>query len=495
MIPFIQARRRALSWHVLGCKRRASGVSLAFAFAVGWALAPWALADDFENLVASAGQRGTVATLVTGWRAITGDEVDQGSDGDGPVAITGDEFVRNLESVSNRVSVTRRYEHFPILAMDMDAAALRQARAYGSGVEVWRDVERYPTLRESTSMVQVGDAWRAGYTGRGLAVVVIDTGVDTSHPFLRGRVVFEGCFASQCPNGRPAMLGPGAAAPVHPHGTHVAGIALGRSSADRIYGVGPDLQLIAFNVANPDTHGIMDSSILGALDVTLRLAAAGAPIGAVNMSLGSSRRQTGVCRSTIYDLASRLFRQARIPVVVASGNDGGDGRAAPVGSPACIDGFISVGAVTKSRQVASFSNSGPTLDLLAPGVDIHSSVPLGSDGQGYEPMDGTSMAAPHVAGAIAILKQAAPGASIGQLLLALQSSGDSILDRRNGVTAPMIDLAGALRQFVSIGGNTPPGDDETTAPPEPPGERPDSPSDGDKPPEDEKEETWRAITE
>ena len=451
-------------------------------FATGLACArlPSTAADDFESLVASAGSRNVVPTLVTGWRAITGD---------GPVAITGDEFVRDLEAASSRVSVTRRYEHFPILAMDMDAAALRQAKAYGAGVETWRDIERFPTLRESTSLVQVADAWKAGYTGRGLAVVVIDTGVERTHPFLRGRVLFEGCFASRCPNGGRAMLGPGAAAPVHRHGTHVAGIVLGRSRTDEIYGVGPDLQLIAFNVADPaPPHGMMDSSILGALDVTLRLAAAGAPIGAVNMSLGSSRRQSGVCRSTIYDLASRLFRQARIPVVVASGNDGEEDHAPPVGSPACIDGFISVGAVTKSRQVASFSNSGPTLDLLAPGVDIHSSVPSSADGRNFEPMNGTSMAAPHVAGAIALLKQAAPRASVGQLLLALQSSGDSIMDRRNGKAAPLIDLAGALRQFVPIGRNVPPNGDEPPRPPESPGKTPEPPTDGEESPSKEKEE-------
>ena len=504
MDSFIQVGRCAVSVAARRRKRRLLEVIVSLALGGASALGGSVAADDFERLVASAGQSDVVPTLVTGWRAITGDEVAQGSDGDGPVAITGDEFIRDLQAASKRVSVTRRYENFPIMAMDMDAAALRHAKAYGTGVEIWRDAERYPTLRESTGIVMAADAWKAGYTGRGFAVVVIDTGIDRTHPFVRGRVSFEGCFASRCPNGQPAMLGPGAATPVHAHGTHVAGIVLGRSRSDEIYGVGPDLQLIAFNVADPETGGMKDSSILGALDVTLRLSAVGAPIGAVNMSLGSPRRESGVCQSTIFDTASRLFRQARIPVVVATGNDGEADRTAPVGFPACIDGFISVGAVTKSRQVASFSNTGPTLDLLAPGVDIRSSVPQDSDAGGYVEMDGTSMAAPHVAGAIALLKQAAPHASVGELLNALRSSGEPIRDQRNGVTAPLIHIGAALRRFGSAGGAIPPEqdqpvterppDDEERPPAEPPGEAPQPPVDDGESTDEDKDDKWKSIT-
>ena len=440
-------------------------------FVLAALLGATAVADDYDALMADAGGTDVVSALVTGWRPITGDETDVGSDGTGLVAITGDEFVDDLQAASNRVAVTRRYENFPVMAMEMDADALRRAKAYGAGVEVWQDAERYPTLRESTRLVGVGDAWQAGYRGKGLAVVVIDTGVDRRHPFLRGRVAFEGCFASRCPNGQRAMVGPGAAAPVHPHGTHVAGIVLGRSRADDLYGVGPDLNLIAFNVANPGSAGMMDSSILAALDVTLRLAAAGTAIGAVNMSLGSSRRTSGVCRSGIYDLAANLFSRARIPVVVASGNDGKANRTAPVGFPACIDGFISVGAVNKSRRVATFSNSGRILDLLAPGVDIRSSVPTRG---GYDEMDGTSMAAPHVAGAIALLKQAAPTASVQRLVQALKSSGHSVRDSRNGVSAPLIDIGAALRQFGAATDTAPPKRDRPDEQ-APPAKEPDKP--------------------
>ena len=314
-------------------------------------------ADDFDRLLTAAGADGTVPVLVTGWRAITGDEVGQGSAGGGMVAITGDEFSRELQAASTAATVTRRYDNFPVLAMRVDATALRRAKTYRASVEVWEDPVLHPTLRESVRMVGADAAWTDGYTGEGLAVAVIDDGADITHPFLRDSVIFEGCFADRCPNGQPAMLGPGAAAPVGTHGTHVAGIVLGQSVDDDLSGVGPGLRLMIFNVANRDSAGMAGNGILAALDRVLTLARERPGlIGAVNMSLGAERDTYGVCQATVWDLAADLFRDAGIPVVVASGNGSARDRAAPVGFPACVDGFVSVGAVDKSAQVADFSN-------------------------------------------------------------------------------------------------------------------------------------------
>ena len=207
-----------------------------------------ALADDFELLLTNAQAEGTVSVLATGWHVITGDEaVPQGSRGDGPVAITGDDFVKELQSASGKVSVTRRYENFPVLAMEMDAAAMRAAKAHGGGVEVWEDPVLYPQLEESGPLVGAPRAWRKGYTGRGLAVAIIDDGADTRHPFLARRTVFEACFSDLCPNRTPQMIGRGAAFPAGTHGTHVAGIVLGGAIDADLAGVGPELRLIIIN--------------------------------------------------------------------------------------------------------------------------------------------------------------------------------------------------------------------------------------------------------
>lgn len=406
----------------------------------------YARADDFNRLLQSAGEGRTVQALVTGWRAITGDEASLGTSGTGPVAVTGDEFVKRLGAASSRLSLRRRYRNFPVLALEMDADALRAAKAHGSGVEVWDDPVLEPLLDASVSLVGAPQAWESGYSGWGLAVAVIDDGADTSHPFIEGRTVFEACFADVCPNGQSSMYGPGAAQPAGTHGTHVAGIVLGRPVQDLV-GVGPNLHLLAINVANRQSKGMSGSSILAGLDVVLTLAQRyPGIIGAVNMSLGASRDSSGHCRSRIWDLAAREFARAGVAVVVATGNDSRRDWAAPVGFPACIEGFVSVGAVTKSRKVASFSNSGPALDLLAPGADIGSSV-IRDGRRGFARLDGTSMAAPHVAAAMAILQQALPGSSVAERLNVLQRTGKKIRDPRNGIKAVMIDVGRAVEQI------------------------------------------------
>lgn len=421
-------------------------VVAAAAVAISLLAAGYGFGDDFERLVNDAQSEGTVAALVTGWHAITGEEVLQGSSGAGPVAITGDEFVEQLRAGAGQAEVIRRYENFPVLAMRMDPMALRQAKSYRGSVEVWKDPVLEPLLWQSTLMVGADEAWRRGYTGEGVAVAVIDDGADVDHPFLQGRVIFEACFADRCPNGERSMVGQGAAFPAGTHGTHVSGIVLGRS--DRLSGVGPDLRLIIINVANRTSRGMSGSSILGGLDTVITLAWHNPGlIGAVTMSLGMARNSGGVCRSWIWDLASRLLRDAGVAVAAASGNDSKSNRAAPVGFPACIEGFISVGAVTKTAQVADFSNSGPTLELLAPGVAIHSSIVKASGGEltrEYESLDGTSMAAPHVAAALALLHQAAPGLSVAERVEVLKESGRPIKDSRNGVTVPLIDVGRAV---------------------------------------------------
>ena len=458
-----------------------------------------AAADDFDLLVQDARSQGTVSVLVTGWHAITGDQLqlqlDQGSVGDGLIAITGDEFVEHVQTASSEAVVTRRYENLPVLAMRMDPTALQTAKSYGDDVEVWEDPVLEPLLAESTRLVGADAAWRRGYTGEGVAVAVIDDGVDAGHPFLSGRVIFEGCFADRCPNGQRAMIGPGAAAPVGPHGTHVSGIVLGRSSTDALSGVGPDLRLIIISVANRDSRGMSGNGILAALDVVLTLARKNpGMIGAVNMSLGAPRNASGVCHLKVWDLVSDLYQKVGVPVAVASGNDSDGDHAQPVGFPACVAGFISVGAVTKEARVASFSNSGSTLDLLAPGVAIRSSVTElsgGSRRRGFDSWPGTSMAAPHVAGALALLMQAAPLSSVAERLRALKETGRPIRDPRNGVIAELINVDRAIEYLHGTSSNesgTGSGSSPTPTP------APQPPADSEPPQQDDKEDQWTSVT-
>ena len=157
-------------------------------------------------------------------------------------------------------------------------------------------------------------------------------------------------------------------------------------------------------------------------------------IAAVNMSLGGDWF-TEPCDAVSPALTTIInnLRDANIATVIASGNGS---QTNAISYPACISSAISVGATTKQNGIAGFSNSASFLSLLAPGVSVISSVP----GGGYGGASGTSMATPHVAGAWAVIKSAAPIASIDEVLDSLQATGIPITDPRNGITKSLIQI-------------------------------------------------------
>lgn len=408
-------------------------------------------ADEFQILSSDVANGGSVAVLVTGWHPVTGEELDiqLQSDGRGMVAITGDEFVEAVSS-TGRVSEVRRYEYLPVIAMTMDADALAAAKSYESGVQVWKDQLMETQLLESGWMVGANRAHKSGYTGKGTWIAVLDTGVDIAHPFIAGRRIIEACFAQRCPNNKKRMLGDGAAHPIGYHGTHVAGIALGNGKG--MSGVAPEAGLIAINVFDKytDKKGkeklvSHTSSQLAALDWLIRLAwTQPVSIASINMSLGGgSYAGTQRCLGVPYDPAVILLASLDVMIVAASGNNGQPNN---MSRPACVNGIVSVGSIDKKFRVANSSNSGRILDILAPGVAINSAIPR-YDGytEPYAKLSGTSMAAPQVAGAFAVLRQAAPHSSVQDLYRALIDSGKEIRDGRNGITKRSLDVAGALR--------------------------------------------------
>ena len=400
--------------------------------------------DEYGILSAEADREQTVSVVVTGWHPVTGEEPDLSvvTAGEGPVAVIGDEFVKAVEG-RGAVTEVRRYENLPIIAMKVDAAALAAAKGYDAGVRVWRDLPVMPFLDDSGPMVGAHKAHQGGYTGKGTFVAVIDTGTDVNHPFIAGRPVVEACFSKRCPNGKHRMVGAGAARPVASHGTHVTGIALGRG--EEMSGVAPEAGLIAINVFSRVNGrvGASSSTVLAALDWLIWVARTGqVRIASINMSLGTAVHRARPCRDRIYDLAVRLLARENVVIVAAAGNEG---QSRGISHPACVNGIVSVGAIDKDAEVADFSNSAPILDILAPGVAILSAVPRSrKDGAPFKAYPGTSMAAPHVAGAFAVLRQASPLGSLRDLYRALVRGGQEITDERNGVRKPVLNIAGAL---------------------------------------------------
>jgi subtilisin len=155
-------------------------------------------------------------------------------------------------------SPIRRFRSIPFLGLDVDEADLQVLTALPEVSDIQIDAVAAPTLAESTPLIGATKAWAAGYTGSGWTIALLDTGVDSSHPFLAGKVVSEACFSStvsdrsigMCLSGGSSSTLPGSGGPCPvagcEHGTHVAGIAAGKGAA--FSGVAPDATIISVQV-------------------------------------------------------------------------------------------------------------------------------------------------------------------------------------------------------------------------------------------------------
>jgi len=375
------------------------------------------------------------------------------------IAQAQDALLDRLETAE--VRTVARFEVIPYLVLETNAEGLAVLAADPLISTVHEDVPHPVALAESVPLIGADHAWASGYTGRGQTIAVLDTGVDRSHSMLAGKVAAEACFSttfpsggstSVCPDGSGQQTGPGAGRPCSvsgcDHGTHVAGIAAG--NAISLAGVAREANLIAVQVfsrfdgfscgtGDPCVQAYT-SDIIRGLEYVYGLRSQ-MSIAAVNMSLGGDG-YSAPCDADEPEMKAIIdtLRSVGIATVIASGNNGYTGA---ISSPACISSAVSVGSTTKSDSVSGYSNSATFLSLLAPGSSITSSIPGGS----FASFSGTSMAAPHVAGAWAVLKSKAPGASVEQVLNALTSSGLLIRDGRNGLQKPRIQVDAALTRL------------------------------------------------
>jgi thermitase len=286
--------------------------------------------------------------------------------------------------------------------------------------------------------IDAPQAWAVS-RGAGITVAVADTGVDAGHPELAGRVVPGYDFVDDDAD----------AQDVHGHGTHVAGtIAAGENGAG-VVGVAPQALVMPLRVLDADGGG-------NSADVAAAFAYAGdRGIRIVNASLGASYPSL-VERRAIHDHPGTLY-------VVAAGNGGPDGigddnDGATREYPCAHDepNLVCVGATDSDDARAAFSNYGATtVDLFAPGQDIVSSWALGrptvlnqsfGTGDGYEVMQGTSMASPHAAGAAALAAAVQPGWSGVQLKSALLDGADRLAGLAGvAVTGGRLNAAASVR--------------------------------------------------
>ena len=424
----------------------------------------------------------------------------------------------------------------PFASMEVTDAELKRLLADPNVYTIDEDQPALPQLTYSAPLIGAPEAWKAGATGKGQVVAVIDFGTQTDHPFLRdpvtgkSKVLYEAKIEQECtpiPNSRlkncvlVAKEGQGMAALPCPnnrcneintyHGTAAAGIivgqrpasaplklmennrlafnppfpAAGRKTGYELTGIAPDAELIVMRVFY---YGEVVAALEKVYDLRKKY-----NIAVVSTSLGVVNSQPGPCDLTKPSMAAAVgnLRAAGILTVASAGNNSAHlagitpntwmGATDRLMIPACLSSAVSVGAtftgittgkaeggtlrsystytcdhdlpsqLIKTDEVACYSDTSPQLTLLAPSTYTETA---GRDGTYTLFFGGTSAAAPHVAGAIAVLRSAVPTATADEILGALRATGKPVRDYRTGLTTPRIDVARAL-EYLQAGNAQP----------------------------------------
>ncbi|GLZ78136.1 serine protease [Actinorhabdospora filicis] len=359
-----------------------------------------------------------------------------------PLIVSGESAARSLASTGIRLdsldatASTVDADDLPGFWSRLTSSGLRS----GTKSRVWLDGRSAkPLLDQSVPQVGAPAAWAAGYDGTGVTVAVLDSGYDAAHPDLAGRVKEARDFTGTTP-GAPDL---------HGHGTHVASTVAGTGAASngRYKGVAPGASLLIGKVC---VDYCMDSDMIAGMEWA---AASGA--AAVNMSIGGGATDGP---DPVVEALERLTAETGTLFVVAAGNSGPE--AGSVETPGIAPSALTVGSVTKTDQLSGFSSRGPAIthtvkpDLAAPGSDITAARASAAPGEGpYLTMSGTSMATPHVTGAVAILKQRHPEWKAADLKRALTGSAKDLGDLDAfEVGSGRLDVARALTQDVRADG-------------------------------------------
>jgi subtilisin family serine protease len=363
-------------------------------------------------------------------------------------APAGSTRIRNLPSINGTVvrAPKKRARSVWHSIADTAPAGPRAASALpvGNGIsKIWLDGRVRPALAESTAQIGAPQAWAAGFDGHGVTVAVLDTGYDSAHPDLAGRVSKAVSFV---PDETP-QDGNG-------HGTHTASTIAGSGAASggAEKGVAPAADLIVGKVLSDGGFGD-DSWVIAGMEWAARDEHA----KVISMSLGSDMPSDGT--DPLSMAVNRLTADYGSLFVIAAGNTGMEATA---GGPGSADSALTVAAVDNSDALAWFSTRGPRSgdyalkpDIAAPGVDILAAKAGGTAETGYyQTMSGTSMATPHVAGAAAILAQEHPTWTWQQLKDALMSTSRQLGDTAYQVGAGRVDVAATVAASITATGST-----------------------------------------
>lgn len=402
------------------------------------------------------------------------------------------EFIERVDP--KKVQVRKRFKYTFGFAATVTAAGLEELLAQPDLVSISEDILLQPHTSQGVSLIN-GETPRGEYDGSGIAIAIVDTGIDTTHPKLGNSITFPntkviGGYDTGDDDADPRPnLNSGEA-----HGTACAGIAAGKSAAigDYIGGVAPGAKLYALKITEGDGGSALASSMIAAWEwcVTHQDDDPDSPLLIISTSFGGGK-YSSACDSEIPGMTQAAANavSAGITLFASAGNEG---YCDSISWPACISSVNSVGAVydaafgnyfpcvslpscaekifttgcgdfyyyaidsTSADMVTSYSNSASFLTLFAPSNMAYTTDISGaggySGGDYISSFGGTSASSPYAAGAAAVLQHAAKTKtgnylSPDQVQSYLTNYGDAVTDSKVAVTKARVNLDNAVSQL------------------------------------------------
>jgi major intracellular serine protease len=250
-----------------------------------------------------------------------------------------------------------------------------------------KSVQEQPTeIPYGVYQLNAPEIWARGEKGEGCVVCILDTGIDRNHPDLADRIIDGRNFTNE--GDRDDITDRNG------HGTHVAGTIAAVDNNSGVVGVSPETKLLIGKVLNRNGSGGYEG-ITNAIEwATKWKGPNGERVRVINMSLGGPHHDPKQYRAILKACAKGIL------VVVASGNEGDENEnSLEFGYPALYNECVTVAACDENKKLAGFSNNSRQVDVIAAGVDVLSTYPTSQ----YAVLSGTSMATPHVSGAVALI--------------------------------------------------------------------------------------------
>ncbi|PHB04625.1 peptidase S8 [Bacillus wiedmannii] len=248
--------------------------------------------------------------------------------------------------------------------------------------------ENTQKISEGIKMIKAMDVWGISKKGKGIVIAIIDTGCEINHPDLKENII-SGYNFTEDDNSNPNIY-----KDYRGHGTHVAGIIAASDNGKGIVGIAPESKLLILKVIDKNGVGSY-KNLIKAIEFSMNWKGPNKEkVSIINISLGGSLPD-----KKLYTTIKKAKKKG-IVIIAASGNEGdGNENTNEISFPGFYKEVIQVGSITKDKKPSKFSNTNINLDFVAPGENIISTH-LNNN---YVQLSGTSMAAPYVTGAIALI--------------------------------------------------------------------------------------------